>query len=300
VLKKVIIDEHLVHRLVSSQFPQWQDLPIRPVKISGWDNRTFHLGDHMLIRLPSAEEYAEGVQKEQYWLPKLAPMLPLPIPVPLAMGSPAGDYPWHWSIYQWLEGETITSSYLAGEPLDLLGTAKSLAGFLTALQSIDATGGPSPVWRGGSLSMYDAEMRQAIAALKDKIDVTVATQIWDAALATSWRGVPVWVHGDISAGNLLVQNGRLSAVIDFGGLVTGDPACDLAINWTLFHGESRQLFRSLLPLDRGTWERARAWTLWKALITAAGFADPNNFESARCWQIIDEVIADYKQEVSQV
>jgi len=287
---EINIDIDLVQQLINSQFPQWKNLPISPVKASGWDNRTFHLGNQMLVRLPSAEEYAESVIKEQRWLPQLAPLLPLPIPVPLAMGKPAEGYPWNWSIYRWLEGETVASASVSGQITDLCSIAKDLAQFLSALQRIDSTGGPLPVWRGGSLSMYDAEMRQAIADLKDKIDVTAATKIWEIALATSWHGAPVWVHGDISAGNMLVQNGRLSAIIDFGGLVVGDPACDLAIAWTLFEGESRKLFRSLLPLDADTWERGRAWTLWKALITAAGFADPNNFESVQCWRIINEVL----------
>jgi aminoglycoside phosphotransferase (APT) family kinase protein len=211
------------------------------------------------------------------------------------MGKPAeGFYPWNWSIYRWLEGETLASAYVSGHVTDLCDVARSLAQFFCALQRIDSTGRPQPVWRGGSLSMYDTEMRQAIVVLKDKIDVTVATEIWEAALATSWHGAPVWVHGDISAGNLLVQDGRLSAVIDFGGIVVGDPACDLAIAWTLFEGESRELFRSLLPLDVETWVRGRAWTLCKALITAAESTNPNNFESAQCWGIIDKVIADYK------
>lgn len=289
-MNTIKIDTALVRRLVATQFPQWKNLPVRPVAIGGWDNRTFHLGEQMLVRLPSAEEYAENVEKEQQWLPRLAPLLPLPIPMPLAMGKPAEGYPWNWSIYRWLEGETVASAYLSGHLTDLCDVAKSLAQFLSALQRIDSTGGPLPVWRGGSLSIYDAEMRQAIVVLKDKIDVAVATEIWEAALATSWHRAPVWVHGDISAGNMLVQNGRLSAVIDFGGVVVGDPACDLVIAWTLFEGESRALFHSLLPLDAETWARGRAWTLWKALITVAGPTSPNNFESAQCWRIIDEVL----------
>jgi aminoglycoside phosphotransferase (APT) family kinase protein len=281
-MNTIKIDTVLVRLLVAAQFPQWKDLSIRPVAIDGWDNRTFHLGKHMLVRMPSAEEYAENVEKEQQWLPKLAPLLPLPIPTPLAMGKPAEGYPWNWSIYRWLEGETIASAYLSGHLTDLCNIARSLAQFLSALQRIDSTSGPLPVWRGGSLSMYDAEIRQAIVVLKDKIDVTVASEIWKKALATTWHRSPVWVHGDISAGNLLLKDGNLCAVIDFGGMVVGDPACDLAIAWTLFEGESRALFHSLLSLDTETWARGRAWTLWKALITAAGFTNPNNLESAQC------------------
>jgi aminoglycoside phosphotransferase (APT) family kinase protein len=292
--KQLMIDASLVRRLITTQFPEWKDLPIRPVTSSGWDNRTFHLGKHMLVRMPSAAIYALQVEKEQLWLLKLAPSLPLAIPVPLAMGEPADGYPWKWSIYRWLDGETATS----GRIDSLRNFATSLAQFLIALQNIDPMGGPLPgphnFYRGGELTTYDAETRQAIIALKEKIDVKAATDVWEAALATNWHSSPVWIHGDISPGNLLVRGGQLSAVIDFGQLGVGDPACDLAIAWTFFERESREAFRALLPLDTGTWARGRAWALWKALITAAGFTNPNNFESIQCWHIIDEVLEDHR------
>lgn len=291
---QLVIDAVLVRYLVNSQFPQWKDLSISPVALSGWDNRTFHLGEHMLVRMPSAPEYAFQVEKEHKWLPKLAPFLPLAIPVPLAMGEPANGYPWKWSIYRWLEGDSAASAPVA----NLSEFATSLARFLVALQSIDSTDGPVPglhsFYRGGPLTNYDAEMRKAIAALKGKIDVDAAVKVWETALATTWHKAPVWVHGDISVGNLLVKEGRLSAVIDFGQLAVGDPACDLAITWTLFQGESRKAFREILSLDVETWGRGRAWTLWKALIVAAGFTNPNNTESALSWRIIDEVLADHR------
>ncbi len=290
--KPLKIDVALVHRLVAAQFPQWKDLSIRPVAFSGWDNRTFHLGEHMLVRMPSAAEYAAQVEKEHKWLPRLAPFLPLPIPEPLAIGESAIGYPWRWSIYRWLDGDTAVSAHIS----DLRAFAASLAHFLIALQQIDPTGGPLPgphsFYRGGALTVYDTETREAITALKGKIDIDAAAEVWEAALATSWRGAPVWVHGDVSAGNLLVQEGRLSAVIDFGQLTVGDPACDLAIAWTLFGGESREVFRSMLPLDAGTWARGRGWTLWKALIIAAGLTDTNAVKGGQCWHIIDEVLAD--------
>jgi aminoglycoside phosphotransferase (APT) family kinase protein len=168
--KQLVIDEILVHRLMTTQFPEWKDLPIRPVARSGWDNRTFHLGEDMLIRMPSALEYVSQVEKEQKWLPKLAPLLPLPIPVPLAIGMPTTDYPWIWSIYQWIEGDTAASGHIT----DLCDFATSLAQFLQALQHIDARDGPlsglHSFYRGGSLTNYDSETRQAIIALslKDK------------------------------------------------------------------------------------------------------------------------------------
>lgn len=293
--KQLILDEKLVRRLVDSQFPQWKDLPIRPVPRSGWDNRTFRLGDSMLVRVPSAAQYAEKVEIEQRWLPILAPLLPLAIPTPIVMGKPAHGYPWKWSVYRWIEGETAAFASIA----DMCEFARSLAQFLNALQRIDPTYGPPPgphnFYRGGALTTYDAETRQAIKILQGKIDTKMATEVWKEALATSWQSSPVWVHGDVAVGNLLVREGKLNAVIDFGGLAVGDPACDLAIAWTFFEGESREIFRTLLLHDAGTWARGRAWTLWKALIIAAGLTETNAVEGKKSWHIIDEVLADHKR-----
>ena len=248
----------------------------------------------MLVRMPSAAQYAFQVEKEYRWLPILAPLLPLAIPEPLAIGEPAESYPWKWSIYRWLKGETAASA----PKVDLCNFAASLAEFLIALEQIDTTNGPLPgahnFYRGGTLMTYDTETRQAIDALKGKIDTKTAIEVWQAGLATTWLDSPVWVHGDISAGNLLVQDERLSAVIDFGQLGVGDPACDLVITWTLFKDESREVFRALLPFDSGTWARGRAWALWKALIVAAGFTDTNTEETQQIWCTLDEVIADHK------
>jgi aminoglycoside phosphotransferase (APT) family kinase protein len=290
----ITIDENLVRRLIAMQITQWQQLPIRLVVNGGWDNRTFHLGEQMLVRMPSAERYATKIEKEFKWLPILAPLLPLQIPQPIVMGEPGEGYPWHWSVYHWLEGDTVA----VHQNVDLNALAKSLGEFLVALQSIDTTNGPLPgphnFYRGGSLAVYDDEVRRALAILKDKIDTAAAIKIWETALATSWQKHPVWAHGDIAAGNLLVKNGQLSAVIDFGGLAIGDPACDLAIAWTLFEGESREAFCSTLALDSGTWERGRAWALWKALIIAAGISKTNAIEGERSWHIIDEIINEFK------
>lgn len=293
--EQLIINETLVRRLVSTQFPLWKDLSVRPVASSGWDNRTFHLGADMLVRMPSAADYAEQVKKEQQWLPRLAPLLPLPIPEPLALGKPSEGYPWEWSVYRWLDGESIASGRIA----DLNSFAKSLAQFLIALQSIDAKNGPPAgshsFYRGGALSTYSAETREAIGTLKGKIDVASAIEVWEAALATSWQRPPVWVHGDISAGNLLVKEGKLCAVIDFGQLAIGDPACDLAIAWTLFKGESRAIFQKTLSLDDDVWARGRGWALWKSLIYIVGDLTNMNFEASQSWNTIYEIFADHKR-----
>lgn len=292
--KQLVIDIALVRMLIDSQFPPWKHLEIKPVAHGGWDNRTFHLGPDMLVRMPSAVEYAAKVEIEQHWLPILAPQLPLQIPVPVAMGKPGNGYPWNWSVYKWIEGQTAAVAHIS----DLNQFARDLAGFLRALHAIDAKGGPTPgphnFYRGGSLQVYDAQTRQALEILKGKIDVKVATRIWEAALSSAWNKPPVWVHGDMSLGNLLVQNGHLSAVIDFGGMAVGDPACDLAIAWTFFKDESREIFHKELNLDEDTWACARGWTIWKALIIAAGICGTNAAEGKACWRIIDELTADYK------
>lgn len=293
-MPNIIIDESLVHLLVSTQFPMWGALPITAVKRQGWDNRTFHLGEDLLVRLPSHSDYALQVEKEQEWLPKLAPFLPLPIPTPLAIGQPTDTYPWKWSVYTFLPGESANNATIP----HLKEFASTLANFLISLQKIDTTNGPlaglHSFYRGGTLATYDLETRQAIAALKNKIDVKTISDIWQLALSSVWQKKAVWVHGDISTGNLLLQNRKLSAVIDFGQLAVGDPACDLAIAWTLFHGESREAFRSVLSLDGDTWARARGWALWKALIMASGKIENNAVTATEPWRIIDEISNEYK------
>lgn len=288
------IDTSLVHELICSQFPQWAKLPIKPVPTSGWDNRTFRLGEDMLIRIPSAEEYAIQVEKEQFWLPKLAASLPLSIPTPLQLGKPSHLYPWQWSIYNWLEGDTAASKPIA----DPRAFAVNLAEFIRALQQIDTQGGPLPgehnFYRGGPLSTYDLETRRAIEILEGKIDTTTALQAWETALDSHWKQPNVWIHGDVSIGNLLVRKGQLGAVIDFGMIGIGDPACDLTIAWTFFSGESREAFRKTLQLDDETWARGRAWALWKALIVSAGLVETNIIETTQSRRVLDKVLTDYK------
>jgi aminoglycoside phosphotransferase (APT) family kinase protein len=281
----MMIGVEIVRALIDAQFPQWSHLAIEPVAPGGWDNRSFRLDREMVVRLPSAELYADQVEREQHWLPRLAAHLPLEIPAPLAMGHPAFGYPWRWSIRRWIEGETVSldaSSAIAGD----------VAGFLVALQAIDPSDGPPPgahnFFRGGDLRTYDAQTRKAIAILEGRIDSADTTKTWEGALATRWERAPVWVHGDIAAGNLLVRDGKLAAVIDFGNMAVGDPACDLAVAWTLFSGEPRSTFRAMLPFDDASWARARGWALWKALIVAAGLSTTNAIEFADPWHVIAE------------
>uniref|UniRef100_UPI0031580533 aminoglycoside phosphotransferase family protein n=1 Tax=Micromonospora sp. S4605 TaxID=1420897 RepID=UPI0031580533 len=286
------IDVGLVRRLVAAQFPRWADLPVRPVAVGGWDNRTFHLGDRMTVRLPCGAGYALQVAKEQRWLPVLAPRLPLTVPTPLAAGEPGAGYPHPWSVYRWIDGDTARPERIA----DLTEFATTLAGFLAALRRVDPVGGPAAgrhsAWRGAPLRTYDAETRRAIDALGDRIPRDAVTAIWTAALATTWDRPPVWFHGDIAFGNLLVREGRLAAVIDFGCCGVGDPACDTVIAWTLLDGPSRAAFREALGVDDATWARGRGWALWKALITLDD-ADPARATEAR--HTLDQVLAEWRE-----
>ena len=289
-------------RLVAGQFPRWAGLPVVPVKLNGWDNTTFRLGDELSIRLPSSDRNTAQIAKEHRWLPVLAPSLPLPIPVPVAMGRPTDEFPRPWSVYRWIAGEPAS----ADQVVDPVRFASSLAGFLAALQAIDASDGPPAgehnFFRGGPLATYDRQTRQLIRLTAGDVDATAATAVWDAAQASAWERSPVWVHGDVTGSNLLVAAGTLHAVIDFGGLAVGDPACDLVMAWTFFTGDSAAAFRRGLPLDEESWARGRGWALWKALLMIGDetLGDRGGHDAGRRFgwrhnprQIVDLVIADY-------
>ena len=290
------IDAALARRLVDEQFPQWSGLPVTAVELDGWDNRTFRLGPGLSIRLPTGAWYARQVAKEQRWLPRLAPLLPLPIPAPVACGAPAHGFPYDWSVYRWLEGEPAARARVA----DLPGFASDLAGFLSALRGADATGGPAPgehnFFRGGPLATYADEALAAIAALGDEIPAAAVERVLAEALATNWERDPVWLHGDVATGNLLVRDGRLTAVLDFGSSGVGDPACDTVIAWTFLAGASRDRFRAELGLDADTWSRGRGWALWKALITLRGQLEGDAPPDGRARHDIEQVLADHAGE----
>jgi len=300
---EVYIDEALVRRLVAAQFPQWADLPVKPVARSGWDNATYRLGEDMSVRLPRLPRWEEQVAREQRWLPRLAPHLPLPIPVPLAMGAPADGYPFPWSVYQWLQGQTATPERIA----DPRQAALDLAGFLAALQRIDPTGGPPPQWSNGFRGVplrdqrdspaVETRIRPKIAALDGLVDTDAVTGVWEAALAAPvWDGPSVWIHGDPAPGNLLSTDGRLSAVIDFGTLAVGDPACDLIAAWTWFpSAESRDVFRAALGVDDATWARGRGWGLAACLPSPDDLSDADPDRAATARRRLDELIADHKR-----
>jgi aminoglycoside phosphotransferase (APT) family kinase protein len=295
-MRKADITVDLVSRLVRTQFSQWAQLPIRPVEVDGWDNATFRLGDTMSVRLPSAEHYVEAVAKEHRWLPILAPQLPLPVPQPLAMGAPGSGFPWPWSVYRWIDGTPVTTETIT----DLPQFAADLADFLTALYKLDPADGPPPgthnFFRGGPLTVYDGEMREQLNALNGHIDTALAAEVWRNALTAAWHGSPVWFHGDAQPGNLLLDHGRLSAVLDFGGCGVGDPACDTTIAWTFLSGDSSRIFRERLPLDSATWVRGRGWAIWKATKVLVAALDNDPQDAALTKGVIQKILADHLAE----
>ena len=286
-----IINPSLIRCLVDGQFPQWKDLPIRPVKYSNWRHKDFYLGDQMLIRVPKDSINDRQLQKEHHWLAKLAPHLPLKIPELLALGEPTKVYPWHWSIDSLLGGAAANS-----EPIDnLCDFASALARFILALQRIDATDGPLPdssfACAYKKLEDYEYDVETGIGRLGKTRDVDAAAELWEAASHTSWDKSPVWFHGAVSVDNLLVEDGQLCAVNNFSSCAVGDPARDLTIAWTLFSGESREVFCSMFDFDPGTWLRARAWVLGEFIWAAGDFLGSHGpGEEIRAIRIIEEVL----------
>jgi aminoglycoside phosphotransferase (APT) family kinase protein len=281
------IDAKVVRRLLAEQFPRWAGLPLHSVEPRGTDNALFRLGEEMVARLPRRDRTVAPLLKECRWLPQLAPSLPLPVPVPLAEGTPGEGHPLPWAVYRWIEGETAMPEHIG----DRHAFAADLAGFIRALREIDASDGPAPgehnFQRGAPLTALDTSMRQAIAALEGTIDTAAVTALWETALeAPPWDRPPVWVHGDLDARNLLVHGGRLTAVIDFGGLGVGDPACDMMAAWKLFASDARRTFLSALGIDDSTRLRARGWVVFQVCAALSFYTmetNPTLVLQARRW-----------------
>jgi aminoglycoside phosphotransferase (APT) family kinase protein len=271
------IDETLVRRLLAAQFPQWADLPLSRIEPSGTVNAIFRLGDELAVRLPRRKGPTEAGGKELDWLPRLAPLLPLEIPVPVAQGGPTAGYPWFWDVYTWVDGEAAPV-----EAIDAIRAARDLAALVAALQQVDPEGAPRG--RGIPLAERDAEFRHWLARFDG--DPSVA-QEWDRALAAPpWDDPPVWHHGDLDARNWLVRNGRICAVIDWGSMGIGDPACDVMVAWKLHSREARDAFREALPTDDATWERARGWAVSQAVAALSYYTPENNptlYGEAETW-----------------
>ena len=287
----------LVRRLLAEQFPQWAHLPVTAVPTSGTENAIYRIGDEMGVRLPYRPGKDDQVEKLERWLPRLAPRLPLSIPEPLARGAPTEEYPAAWSIVRWLDGEEATLARLD----DPVGAARTLAEFVRALIAIDATGGPAPgthnFWRGVPLAARDEMTRRSITAAEGLVDTQAVTRAWERDLAAPvWDAPPTWLHGDLVPDNILLSDGRLSAVIDWGGLGVGDPATELLPAWNLFRGASRKAYRETLGFDDATWARGRGLALSTSIVALPYYVHTIPVRAKRAVDVIREVLADQERE----
>ncbi|WP_328743268.1 aminoglycoside phosphotransferase family protein [Streptomyces caniferus] len=286
------VDDGLVRRLIAGQFPQWAGRAVERVASGGTVNAMYRLGDAMVVRLPLVRGGAQDVAMEREWLPRLAPRLPVAVPEVLGGGEPAEGYPWPWSVYRWLAGENPEAGALS-EPLLL---AEDLAGFVATMRSITLPGPPA-AHRGGPLATLDASTRAAIEELRgipqEGIDCDAAAAVWEDALrAPAWDGPPVWLHADLMPGNLLVDGGRLTSVIDFGCMGVGDPACDLFPAWNLLPAQARQVFREALDVDDASWARGRGRTLSQALIALPYYRRTNPAMAHNARHVIRAVLGE--------
>jgi len=281
------IDELLVHALLKNQCPHWANLPLKTILSSGTDNALFRLGNEYVVRLPRIDWATESINKEYEWIPKIAEFMKTPLSEPVFKGRPDKSYPWSWIVAKWNEGHN--PHYEHENEYELL--AKDLACFLNELHGIGLPKGPSSR-RGISLKERDVETQKAIGELERDIDVSSVTSLWNQLSNTpSWNKEPVWVHGDFLPGNILVQNNRLSAVIDFSDVGIGDPACDLIIAWSLFKPHSIKIFRNNLEhIDNDTWERGRGWALSIALIMLPYYKYSNPTLASLARQMIENVL----------
>ncbi|GIE91439.1 aminoglycoside phosphotransferase family protein [Actinoplanes regularis] len=291
---EVDIDASLVTRLLAEQFPRWAGAPVRLVTSSGTDNVTFRVGPDLAVRLPRTAGMRGQVEKDLRWLPHLAPKLPLAVPQPLALGSPNEEFPFSWGVYRWLEGTTFRLDQLA----DPAGAARELAEFLHCLQEIDTDGAPvppdDPFSRGTPLAPRDGLFRAAVEELRDDFDTGLLLAAWEASLEVgAGGGAPRWIHGDLMPGNVLVADGRLTAIIDFATACAADPAADLLAAWYLFDGDSRRAFRDALKVDEHAWVRARGWTLSLTVISLPYYRARNPAVVRNAAGLIAELLADF-------
>lgn len=280
------IDECLVRTLLKDQCPEWVDLPLNPIKSSGTDHALFRLGNEYVVRLPRLDGANENINKEYQWVPKLAKLVATPLSTPLFMGKPNEHYPSVWIITQWLDGYNPTFE----QENEYQQLAKDLAYFLNDLHKVKLDQGPYSR-RGVPLCQLNEETQNAIDKLEEDIDIQAINALWKKLSNTpSFDQNPVWVHGDFLPGNILVQNNRLKAVIDFSDVGIGDPACDLVIAWSLLKPYSRKIFREHLDnIDDNTWERARGWALSISLIMLPYYKHSNPTLARLARQMIENV-----------
>jgi aminoglycoside phosphotransferase (APT) family kinase protein len=285
---EIDLDAPLVRRLIARRYPRWAPLPVRRLASSGTENAMFRLGSDLLVRLPRRPGAVPDLRLEQRWLPRLGPLLPVAVPEPVGLGEPDEGYPWPWSVYRWLPG----SNPVAGAVRDPERLAEDLGVFVRALRRADPRGAPAG-YRVGRLRDRDEPTRAALAELDGRVHTGAVTALWEEALrAPEHTGPPVWAHGDLSPGNVLVDEGRLSAVIDFGCAGAGDPAVDLIVAWNLLPASARDTFRKAAGADDAQWARGRGWALSIALIQLPYYWDTNPALAENSRHVITEMLAE--------
>jgi len=288
---EVTTDAALVARLVAAQFPDWAGLPVTPVDSYGTDNAIYRLGDELTVRMPRIHWAVAPLEREFAWLPRIAPMLAVEVPVPLAFGAPSEAWAWPWTVCRWLEGWHPSTQ---GGPYDDESLARDLAAFVRAMRALDATGAPTTAWPR-PLHEEDELVRTNLALLDDELGPVRAevVAVWDEALAAPHHeGPPVWIHGDLSPGNLLLRGGRLTGVLDFSAMGLGDPASDHRVAWNLLPPRARAVFRAEVGADDATWARARGWVLLQALAQLPYYAERNPPLAANARHVIAELVAE--------
>lgn len=294
-MKQIKIDEIIAQKLITEQFPEFKNFEITSVKTQGHDNRTYKVGHDFLIRLPTAQRYASSIEKEQIWLPQFAPYISTIIPKPIRLGKPTSYYPYPWSIYTYIKGESANNVSL--QDLNLPIIAEQVAQFLKELAAINTKNGPLPgpnnFYRGGRLDFYYKQTQAALQKLSTYFDVTAYEQLWHQAVQNRWLCNPVWIHGDMSPGNIIIENKQLKAVIDFSGIAVGEPSCDLVMAWTFFDETSKQIFKENLNYENNIWENGRAWALWKSLITLADMQDLQSPAAQTQYKILQNIMNDH-------
>ena len=284
---QIEIDIDLVRRLVDTQLPQWRDALLTPVESSGTVNALFRLGGELVVRLPLAIWGAEALEREQEWLPRLSPLLPVEIPRLLGRGRPDVGYPCLWSVFGWIEGSHPQPDRHPTSD----GLADDLASLIRALHEIDLPD-PPEAYRG-PVSEVDGSVRRCIDQVADEFDPGQLTKAWEiSAHAPEWEGPPLWTHSDLLASNLLIRDGRLAAVIDFGTAGVGDPACDLMVAWNVLPAAARPSFREAMGMDDATWLRGRGWALAQAVIALPYYRETNPGMTRAARYAISQVLAD--------
>lgn len=288
---EVDVDEVVVRRLLAAQAPQWAELPIQLVEPAGTDNVMVRLGEELVLRLPRIESAAAGLEKEQRIVPRLAPHLPVAVPVPVVSGVPDAHYPWPWSVSPWLPGRSATPRSADAR------VAVQIAEVVVALRAVDTFGltvdGSLHSYRGDPLALRDEDTREAIEQCRGLLDTSRVTSAWDRAVdVQDHAGPPVWVHNDLQPGNLLLDRGGLSAVLDWGLLALGDPALDCLAAWSLLNAETRPAFRSRVQVDDTTWARGRGWALSIALVALPYYVHTDSQITAWAQHTITQTVQD--------